>query len=139
MTDTYDPMGARSRRHRRRQKVGYAATCAMCGISDPTVLMKTDRAFFEDHHVLGQAHVPHLTITVCRNCHARLSAAQVNDAVPLKRQSTLLERLIAIVLALASLLKALGEELLTWATKGERFTDGLDATFPDWRAYEWAA
>jgi hypothetical protein len=63
----------------------------------------------------------------------------VNDAVPLKRQSTLLERLIAIVLALASMLKTVGEELMTWATKGERFTDGLDATFPDWRVYEWAA
>jgi len=139
MSDTFDPIGARGRKYRRRQKLGDAASCAMCGITDPTVLMKTDRAFFEEHHVLGQAHVPHLTITVCRNCHARLSAAQTNDAVPLKRQSTLLQRLIAIVLALASLLKALGEELLTWATKADRFTSGLDATFPEWRTYEWAA
>ena len=76
---------------------------------------------------------------MCRNCHARLSVGQTNDTVPLEPQSTLLERLLAIVLALASLLRELGEELLTWATKGERFVNGLDATYPDWRVYEWAA
>lgn len=138
MRDKYDPMGKPGRKHRRRQKLGRTACCIMCGTTDPTVLIQVERAFFEQHHVLGQAHVPDLKVTACRSCHARLSAAQVDDAVPLEPQPTLLERLIAILLALSSFLRELGDELLTWGTKGERFVSGLSDTYPDWRVYEWA-
>lgn len=139
MTDTYDPMGARSRQHRRRQKMGTAASCAWCGITDPTVLMKVDRAFFEEHHVMGRAHVPHLTITLCRNCHARLSAGQTDDGVPMEPQPTFLERLLAILLALASFFRKLAEELFAWADKGQGFVTGLDTTYSGWRSSPWAA
>jgi hypothetical protein len=135
---SYDPLSAASRRHRRRQKLGHSARCAICGIADPTILIQVDRAFFDEHHPLGEAHAPHLKITVCRNCHARLSAGQVDDGVPLEPQSTVLERLIAIILALGSLLRMLAEELLTWASKGGQFVQGLDSYYPTWRLYEWA-
>ena len=135
---SHDPVSAGARKHRRRQRIGFDARCSLCGISDPTVLVESKRSFFEAHHVLGEAHVPHLTTTVCRNCHARLSAGQLDDGVPLTAQSTLLERLLAIVLALGALLRALGEELLSWAPAGERFVEGLNTHYPTWSTQSWA-
>jgi hypothetical protein len=136
---SYDPMGATGRKHRRRRKFGSDARCISCGVSNPTLLVAVKRTWFEHHHPLGEQHEPRLTVPVCRNCHAILSAAQVDDGVPLVSQPTLLERLIAIFQAFVSFLAALVKILLEWALRGRRVVAGLDADYPDWRTKPWAA
>jgi hypothetical protein len=101
--------------------------------------MEAKRSWFEDHHVLGEEHEPSLTVPVCRNCHALLSAAQLDDVVPLVPQPTLLERLIAVFQAFVSFLRALADILLEWALRGSRVLAGLDTDYPDWRSKSWAA
>jgi hypothetical protein len=111
----------------------------MCGLIDLTCLVDVKASLLEAHHALGRAHAPDLTIPVCRNCHAVLSAAQLDDEVPLAPQPNLLARLLAVVAALGSLLRMLAEALLAWAAKGRQFVAGLDTDFPTWRAKPWAA
>jgi hypothetical protein len=132
-------MNGPGRRYRRYRKLGPNARCLRCGTTDPTTLIQVKQRFFEEHHVLGQQHDPNLTVIVCRNCHAILSATQGDDGVPLEPQPTSLERLLAVVAALGSFLKVLAEALLEWATKGTRFVAGLDTEYPDWRNHPWAA
>jgi hypothetical protein len=135
----YDSLGAASRRYRRRQTFEPDARCVGCGEANPTILIRVKRTIFERHHPLGKQHAPKLTVVVCRNCHAKLSAAQVDDDVPLEAQPTVLERLVAIFQALVSFLKALAELLLEWALRGVRLIAGLDADHSDWRTKPWAA
>src|SRR6185369_2571118 len=97
------------------RRLGPDPRCIGCGESNPTILVRAKRTLFEHHHPLGEAHVPDLTVVVCRNCHAKLSAAQVDDGVPLDPQPTVLERLIAIFQAFVSFLGALAEILLEWS------------------------
>jgi hypothetical protein len=135
---SYDPLGAPGRKHRRRQKLGTDARCLGCGATDPTILVRVKRTLFEHHHPLGEAHAPDLTVVLCRNCHAILSAAQVDDGVPLDPQPTVLERLVAIFQAFVSFLRALAEVLLEWALRSSRVIAGLDTDYPGWRAKPWA-
>jgi hypothetical protein len=135
---SHDPLGGSGRRHRRRRKLGPDARCLGCGASDPTILIRVKRTLFEHHHPLGQAHAPDLTVPVCRNCHAILSAAQADDGVPLKPQATVLERLVAIFQAFVSFLGALAKVLLEWVVRALAFIVGLDADYPDWRTKPWA-
>jgi hypothetical protein len=133
-----DPLGPSGRRHRKRQRVGPDVRCLCCGRREPEVLIRAKRTLFELHHPLGQAHEPDLTLPVCRNCHAILSAAQVDDDVWLDPQPTVLERIIAIFQALVSFLGALAKILLEWVLRGLRFIAGLDVDYQGWRDKPWA-
>jgi len=134
----YDTFGASGRRHRRRRKLGPDARCMGCGASNPTILIRVKRTLFEHHHPLGEAHEPALTVPLCKNCHAILSAAQVDDGVPLDPQPTVLERLVAVFQAFVSFLGALAQILLEWALRGLRFIVGLDVDYEGWRTKSWA-
>ena len=138
MNMAYDPLGPSARRHRQRQRLGPDARCIGCGASDPTVLIQVRRKSFEFHHPLGEAHVPDLTVIVCRNCHAIFSARQVDDGVPLTSQSTVLERILAAFEALISFLPALAENLTELVDRGRAFLAGLDRAYPEWRNQPWA-
>jgi len=136
---TYDPMNRGRRRFRRRQKLGPDARCISCGVANPDQLTAVGQTWFEEHHPYGYAHAPGCTCVVCLNCHALYSAAQVDDGVPLTRQSTVLERLQAVIAALGSFLGVLGEVLLEWAERLAAFVRGLDQDYSDWRNQPWAA
>jgi len=136
---SHDPLGPSGRKYRRRRKLGPDARCIGCGIANPTLLIDAKRTLFEHHHPLGEENEPSLTVPACRNCHALLSAAQLDDGVPLVPQPTLLERLIAVFQAFVSFLAALAKILLEWAVRGSRVVAGLDADYPDWRTRPWAA
>ncbi len=88
--------------------------------------------------MLGKAHAPDLTVAVCRNCHAILSAHQSDDAVPLEPQPTMLERIVAILQALITFFKDLADFLLALALCLVQFIIGLDAHAPTWRNQPWA-
>ena len=131
----YDPLDGLRRRHRRQQRLGPDARCAMCGETNPECLMQVRRSILEQHHVAGEAHEPGLTIVVCRNCHARFSAAQQDDGVPLTPQSTELEHVNAAIKGIGSALRVIGDGLLRLGDRADGVITRLDAAFPDWRKH----
>ena len=133
-----DPLGPAVRKTRKVRKLGPNARCIGCGLSNPSVLVRVKRTVLEQHHPLGNAHEPDLTVPVCRNCHARLSAGQTDDGVRLEPQPTGLERLVAIFQAFVSFLGALAKILLEWVIRGLAFIAGLDSDYQGWREKPWA-
>jgi hypothetical protein len=134
----HDPMNPARRRFRRRRRLGPGARCVSCGVANPDQLTTVDRTWLEEHHPYAYAHAPNNTCVLCLNCHALFSAAQVDDGVPLSPQSTVLERLQAVIAALGSFLGVLGEVLLEWAERIAAFVRGLDQQYGDWRKQSWA-
>lgn len=135
---SHNPMAAAGRRYRKTLKLGTDARCIGCGLSNPTQLIAKRRSLLEGHHVLGVQHAPDVVAPVCLNCHALFSAGQVDDGVPLQWQSTLPERIRAILLALASFLRVLVAFLCGQAERISGFVAGLDSTSTDWRGAPWA-
>jgi hypothetical protein len=135
---TPDLTRAAGRRHRRRLKLGAKPICVFDGETAPEALRPADRAWLEAHHVFGFAHDPDSVLCLCLNCHAKVSAGQVDDRVPLRKQGTELERQHAMLLAWASFLRRLVEALLDWAERLQAVIAGLDADFADWRDTPWA-
>ncbi len=129
----YDPMNAGRRRHRRRQELGPDARCAGCGETDVSAVRKFKRSVLEQHHPFGEAHEPDVTIVLCRTCHAKYTAAQYDDGVPLTPQPSTLERLVAANTAFGSFLKQSGENLLGLSDRAKEVVKRLDQKFPDWR------
>jgi hypothetical protein len=75
---------------------------------------------------------------VCLNCHARFSAAQQDDGVPLKPEDNLLERGLAVMAAAGSSLKVMGDAFVEGAERGRAIVRGLDKDFPEWRKRPWS-
>ena len=134
----YDPMDAARRKHRRQQRLGPDAVCVTCGERNPDKLTRISRSLLERHHALGAAHDAQLTIVVCLNCHARFSAAQQDDGVPLKPEDNLLERGLAMMAAAGSSLKVMGDAFVEGAERGRAIVRGLDKDFPEWRKRPWS-
>jgi len=135
-----DPFGPSGRMHRRRQKFGASPRCALCGCEDIQILsyQRVPRSIIEEHHVVGRAHDPELVVLLCRNCHARVSARQVDAGVDLKPKTNVLEWLIGMLRNIAVLCGELAPRIREWADYGDRLVAGLDHDFPGWRDKPWA-
>jgi hypothetical protein len=104
--------------------------CARCGFS---------AHLFELHHPAVRQHDGQLVVVVCIRCHRDLTVRQQNDGVPMRRQPTFLERLIAILEGLASFFRDLAESFIRHAQDLRRQVIGLDQDCAAWRGYPWAA
>ena len=133
-----NPLAGTHRRHRRQLELGTPIACPRCGLEAPEALRRVPKGLFEAHHPFGRQHDSSLTVAVCASCHAILSARQLDDQVRLVKVPTTLERVVAIVGALGSHLRELGEALLEWSVRGRTMIDGLDRDFPEWRKQPWA-
>jgi hypothetical protein len=90
------------------------------------------------HHVAGRQHDDALLVPLCLNCHRDCSVAQVDDGVPLRRQPTLPERVVAALEAIASFFRGCADACIRWAQWLFAFIAGLDQDFPTWRDKPWA-
>jgi hypothetical protein len=121
-----DPIANDARKARRERRLGPDAICLTCAETDLRTLI------FDDHHIAGRANGD-VTARVCRNCHARahedLRDAGVNLAPPV----TILDRVVAVLLAVGTFLAALGTRLVAEARVLERFIAGLDDNYLGWR------
>jgi hypothetical protein len=127
-----------ARKAQRERRLGPAAACALCGVTTPEALMRVNRTLLERHHPGCKEHEPDLTIPVCRNCHAGLTARQHAAGVVFQTQQTLPERLAAMLQALGVFFIDLGNTLIAWAAMMIGFVAGLDTTYPEWRDNSWA-
>ena len=127
-----------ARRARRRRRFRSAPRCALCGYDVPEGFRAIPRHLFERHHPAGGKHDRELVILVCANHHAILTAGQLDDAVPLGHQRSVLERMIAVLEALASFFRHFAEALIRWAQALQGMRAGLDTEYPAWRGQTWA-
>jgi len=133
-----DPTRAAGRRYRKRLKLGDKPICAFDGETAPEALSLESRTWLEEHHVFGFAHDPDTTLCLCLNCHAKVSAGQVDDGVPMRKQGTELERQHAMLCAWASFLRLLVDAFQNWTERLLHVIQGLDADYPGWREATWA-
>jgi hypothetical protein len=136
-----DPIRADRRRARRRAALPLDAACLVCGIRDPDVLLRVGGSLLEDHHVLGRAVAPELTVVLCRNCHAMQTAGQHDHAAlpPLGAAAvsdSVLERVARGLISLAVFLHELAHTLHGLASQLLVFVRQLDMTVPGWRDWD---
>jgi len=123
-----NPRGNDLRKEERRRKFGPDARCVVCGEADNVAF----------HHPAGRNNDEALEGPLCLNCHAKAHEALRDAGVSLKAdpKGTLLERIQAILRALATFFELLARSLHTWATHLGEFIVRLDEAVPDWRNWK---
>ena len=77
-----DPVKNDRRRSRRRRRLGADAVCILCGYHRClSGLIKVDRSFLEEHHLLDRVTDATLTAWLCRNCHAEVTEDQLTHGI----------------------------------------------------------
>ncbi len=104
----------------RMSQLGSDETCALCGYSDPAALKAVNRTTLEEHHPGGRKNDPEWTITLCRNCHARLTDLNLRYGVSMKEPKDDLERAQNRVRGCAVLLADASAQLDECSTQIER-------------------
>lgn len=136
----HDPIKNDARKEMRSRVLPQQA-CLACGISSVHMLVPTKvnrlnrkgQALVEQHHTVGKANYAKLTITLCRNHHAELTARNMDCGVSMKAPETILHAFIAIAQGLAAFLNFWVEALEAWADSASKLLKALDARCPVWR------
>ena len=105
--------GARRRRARRQRRLGPDAHCALCPERNIDSLIQVTQSILEEHHIAGEAHDGTATVVLCRNCHARVTAKQVDLGMSFGKSESLLETAVAILKSLAALFYVVAD-MLVW-------------------------
>jgi hypothetical protein len=107
-----------AREARRARRLGSARECAFCGERDLAALLPRRRlGNLEEHHFLGRANDAARLMTLCRNCHAKASALQLNEGVTFAPPVSLLDRVISVLRAEAALLRQVADVHAEMATQ----------------------
>src|SRR5260370_38406296 len=129
------PIANHRRETRRQHKLPADAACVLCGTTNPEALQLVARSLLEQHHVLGEANTPELTVPLCRNCHAVETEGLRDLGVELRhgQQRQLPEVLVSALRALGRFFSMLGQQLLAWAEELAALIGALDREHPGWR------
>ena len=132
-----DPIGrdlSRTRAARRAAGRG----CVLCGERDAELLGQQLASILEDHHIAGKSNDPDLTVTLCLNCHRKMSARMPGYGVPLDRsaQLTRIEQAVGSLRGLAVFSEQLAPALMRWAHQLEQTAVDLDNHDASWREIE---
>lgn len=133
-----DPIGRDLSRVRAARRMSGSAACVLCGESDPELLGQQPAGILERHHVAGHVNDPDLTVTLCLNCHRRMSARMPAYGVQLDRslQLSRVERSIGLLRGLAVFCEQLAVSLMGWARQLEETVADLDDHDAAWRQIE---
>lgn len=129
----HDPIRNDARRANRQRRLGDDACCLNCGEAQMVTLVPTAKSLLEAHHVVGKANDAELTVPLCRNCHAKLTESLRETGASMAPPKTLLDRLVAVLRALAAFFRMLGEKCSEWAEKLAAFIRALDRHCAEWR------
>lgn len=124
-------------RSERRKRKFDGQSCLVCGTSDPVVLVDTPtrkvfKRFLEQHHVVGKANGK-ATVPLCRNHHALATEAYLSAGIDMRRQPTLLHKLVMVLRSLGEYSKIMGVSFPRWADSLHSLIEQLDEQYPEWR------
>ena len=125
MSKDMNPKKTAAREAKRQRRWSPGARCASCG--------ETAHVALELHHPMGVAHEPGLTVILCRNCHAKATEDQLREEVELSATDSLLDRVAAILGALAAFFRFLADSFNRLQSQVKEFVAKLDAKHPEWR------
>ena len=124
------PIRTARRKVVREGRLGCNAFCLFCGYACLESLTQVSREWIEskgipadlldrlleEHHMLGQAHDPDATVTLCLNCHREITEGLAREGVSMRPEKNL-HKLIALVLrSSAVLFDFLASSYRKWAT-----------------------
>lgn len=69
----------------------------------------------EEHHVLGEAHDPDLTVTLCLNCHREITEGLAREGVSMHPERNPLKLIALMLRASAVLFENLAASYRKWA------------------------
>ncbi len=128
MTD--QPIRTARRKVLREERLGSNAFCLFCGYACLESLTQVSRKWLEErgipkdridrllqeHHIVGQAHDPNLTVTLCLNCHREITEGLAREGVSMHPEKNL-RKLVALMLrASAVLFEFLATSYRKWAS-----------------------
>lgn len=124
MSGRIDPIG-RDVARRRAERRAAGRSCVLCGECDPEVLGERPASVLEEHHLAGRVNDEQLTVTLCLNCHRRLSARMPTAGIDLRSGGNEVERSVGLLRGLAVFFEQLAVALMRWARDLEQSaTDG---------------
>jgi hypothetical protein len=129
-----DPIANDRRRARKRYEIPPDAACALCGVTTPEALARVNRKVLDGHHVSAETNDPDLFVPLCKNCHAVVTAAQLDAGVDLEhRPRTVLEREAGAARSEAVLFRAFADARERRADQLSVLEHRLDRRYPKWR------
>ncbi len=131
-----DPIRSEARERRQRGRLGEHPVCVLCGEREIPALRAVRASLLEGHHIAGKTNDPDATVILCRNDHARITAAQFKAGVRLDAEDerSMPEKLMEVLRGLALLFEALARACESWAWKLAALIEQLDENQPGWRA-----
>lgn len=114
---------------RKINELGRNPKCQICGENDITMLIPTAKSLLEKHHIAGNHEGE--TIIVCRNCHAKLTDAQLDWPAELFDNDRTPEmNAVAFFLGLAAILGVLAVLCTKHAMTLFFFVDQIQGVIP---------
>jgi hypothetical protein len=113
----------------REERLGSDAFCLFCGYACLESLTHVSRKWLEErgipkhrlnrlleeHHVVGQAHDPDLTVTLCLNCHREITEGLAREGVGMYPEGNLCKLIALVLRASAVLFESLATSYRKWA------------------------
>lgn len=128
-----DPMASDRRAARRERRLGPEAACAVCGEKEPTMLTPVRKHLLEEHHAAG-ADNGSVTVVLCLNHHAKMTAGQLDAGVLSKDPApSFIERLMRALWSLGVFFDELALTFYGWADQLAVVVMTLDQHLPIWR------
>ncbi len=70
----------------------------------------------EEHHIVGEAHDPDLTVTLCLNCHREITEGLAREGVSMRPEKNLRKLIARMLRASAVLFEFLATSYRKWAS-----------------------
>lgn len=123
------PIRTARRRVRREIRLCDKSFCLLCGYACLESLTTVSRDWLEarelpqdwidrlleKHHVIGQAHDPDLTVTLCLNCHRVITEGLMREGVSMYPERNALKLIALMLRASAVLFENLAASYRKWA------------------------
>lgn len=123
------PIRTARRRVLREDRLGDNSFCLFCGYACLESLTTVSRKWLEGrgvskdwidgllekHHVVGEAHDPDLTVTLCLNCHREITEGLVREGVSMHPEKNSLKLIALVLRASAAFFESLAASYRKWA------------------------
>jgi len=131
-----DPIANDLRKERRSRRLPPDAACALCGETDIAVLAthKVPRRLLELHHACGQWNDDEVVVVLCRNCHAKVTAEQLDvGALETGPRASRVEAIKLALVSLGTFFNLLAAACFRWSAQLAQMIGVLDDELPAWR------